>query len=87
MFKIKLTLQEFELLEQCIELDKLNEDSSIILEISENNLENIIENISKKFIIKGIKKNFEPNNSGLELENLNDKFLKKLQEEKDKDKF
>lgn len=42
-------------------------------------LEKIISAIMSKFLEKGLKKNDEPNLLGLELENLNDRFIIELQ--------
>ncbi|MBU1144857.1 MAG: hypothetical protein KJ971_03240 [Firmicutes bacterium] len=43
------------------------------------NLEYFIDQIMDYFILHGLKKNSEPNLLGIELENLNDKFIKELQ--------
>lgn len=76
---IKLNLRELTLfLESCKEL--LNNSNKIIsIEFDNEELANITDKISDNFTKKGLGKNYEPNALGLELENLNDKFITALQ--------
>lgn len=77
MVRIKLTLRELNLLLGCYK--GVNDSSCIIIDFDEKEIDNVINSISDYFIKKGLQKNCEPNCLGIELENLNDKFISVLQ--------
>ena len=77
MVRIKLTLRELNLLLGCYK--GVNDSSCIIIDFDEKEIDNVINSISDYFIKKGLQKNCEPNCLGIELENLNDKFIFVLQ--------
>ena len=62
-----------------IGLSGVNDSSCIIIDFDEKEIDNVINSISDYFIKKGLQKNCEPNCLGIELENLNDKFISVLQ--------
>lgn len=77
---IKLNLRELTLLLESYK-ELLNNSNKIIsIEFDNEELANITDKISNYFTKKGLEKNYEPNALGLELENLNDKFISALQE-------
>lgn len=71
MRNIKVSQRELELLNKCG--CTLN---NVYVECSEKQAESIINNISNYFANKGLQHNGEPNELGIELENLLDKFCK-----------
>ena len=81
MVRIRLSNREFRLLNLCQQNLKLNysiDDYELQINNKEE-IEMIINSINDYFVRKGLKRN-EPNSLGLELENLNDRFIILLQE-------
>lgn len=85
MVRIRISDRERELLNLCLN-NKIIADSIQIIEsevvISNNDLnvlETIIDSILAYFLEKGLENNDEPNKLGLELENLNTKFIREVQ--------
>ena len=50
-----------------------------MIDFDEKEIDNVVNSISDYFVKKGLQKNCEPNCLGIELENLNDKFISVLQ--------
>jgi hypothetical protein len=85
MIEITLSNREFQLFQEVfLKSDHQNrfDLSNLCVRINKNEkmtLEYFIDQIMDYFIQHGVMKNWEPNSLGIELENLNDKFIRELQ--------
>lgn len=93
MVRIRITKRERELLEasfakKACDFDLVLDNLTIVIECDiKRKLEVIIDNLSDYFISDGLLYNDEPNNLGIELENLNSKFIRELRKANDEIEF
>ena len=79
-YRIRISSRERELLVKYCENCNIQEKDCFfeIVLTGRDELEKVVDKLSNAFLLVGLKKNFEPNSLGQEIEDLNDKFIKLL---------
>lgn len=82
MVGIRITLRELNLLVKYYK--NLKSEKKVLITFDEKEIDTIVDRLSECFTLKGLKKNYEPNSVGNELELLIDKFVSAQQDSEDK---